>query len=216
MDISFYRRERFRAIVGVLFLCHHPLFNTASKICCLGATFSNFSAKGALHFQPGASPQEFCSREKESAESASQQPLLLPFVGSALSALVGFLGRMSGALPQAMMITTPLALHRYRHSGFASLAASPYDACVLELEVYAAGVRDLNKILELDIELGPIAGLHYKVDRNHDIVYMELETPTVTFREIRSMFRKLGLEPKFVGAIPPELRPKTKTQLLDA
>jgi len=86
---------------------------------------------------------------------------------------------------------------------------------VLELEVYAAGVRELNKILELDIELGPIAGLHYKVDRNHDVVYMELEAATVTFREIRSIFRKLGLDPKFVGAIPAELRPKTRTQLLE-
>ena len=100
--------------------------------------------------------------------------------------------------------------------GFASLAASSYHERVLELEVYAAGVRDLNKILELDIELEAIAGLHYKVDRNHDIVYMELEAPTVTFREIRSIFRKLGLDPKFVGAIPAELRPKTKTQLLGA
>jgi hypothetical protein len=87
---------------------------------------------------------------------------------------------------------------------------------VLELEVYAAGVRDLNKILELDIELGAITGLRYKVDRNHDIVYMELEEPIVTFREIRSIFRNLELEPKFVGAIPAEMRPKTKTQLLDA
>ncbi|HZE56903.1 MAG TPA: hypothetical protein VE031_03530 [Chthoniobacterales bacterium] len=86
---------------------------------------------------------------------------------------------------------------------------------MLELEVYAAGVRELNKILELDIELGPIGGLHYKVDRNHDIVYMELEVATVTFREIRSIFRKLGLDPKFVGAIPAELRPKTRTQLLE-
>ena len=54
---------------------------------------------------------------------------------------------------------------------FASLAASFYDGGVLELEVYAAGVRDLNKILELD--------------------------------------------PKFGGAIPAELWPKTKTQLLE-
>jgi len=45
---------------------------------------------------------------------------------------------------------------------------------------------------------------------------MELDGPTVTFREIRATFRKLGLEPKFVGAIPPELRPKTKTQPLHA
>ena len=100
-------------------------------------------------------------------------------------------------------------------SDFATAPPSFYDAAVLELEVYAAGVRDLNKILELDIELEAIPGLHYKVDRNHDIVYMELETPTVTFREIRSIFRKLGLDPKFVGAIPAELRPKTKTQLLE-
>lgn len=87
---------------------------------------------------------------------------------------------------------------------------------MFELEVYATGVRDLNKILELDHEIEAVPGLRYKVDRNHDIIYMELEAPTVTFREIRSMFRKLGLEPKFVGAIPPELRPKTKTQLLGA
>ncbi len=85
---------------------------------------------------------------------------------------------------------------------------------MLELEVYAAGVRDLNKILELDHELETVAGLRYKVDRNHDLVYLELEEPTVTFRDIRASFRKLGLEPRFVGSIPSELRPKTKTQLL--
>lgn len=85
---------------------------------------------------------------------------------------------------------------------------------MLELEVYAAGVRDLNKILELDHELEAVAGLRYKVDSNHDLVYLELDGPTVTYRDIRSMFRKLGLEPRFVGAIPQELRAKTKTQLL--
>lgn len=87
---------------------------------------------------------------------------------------------------------------------------------MFELEVYAAGVRDLNKILELEHQLAVVAGLRYKVDRNHDLVYMELEEPTITFREIRAIFRKLGLEPRFIGAIPPELRPKTKTQPLIA
>jgi hypothetical protein len=86
---------------------------------------------------------------------------------------------------------------------------------MIELEVYAAGVRDLNKILELDHELETIAGLRYKVDSNHDLVYLEIdEDPSVTFREIRGIFRKLGLDPRFVGAIPPELRPRSKTQLL--
>ena len=85
---------------------------------------------------------------------------------------------------------------------------------MLDLEVYAAGVRDLNKILELDHELEAVAGLRYKVDRNHDLVYLELDEPTITLREIRGIFRKLGLDPRFVGAIPGELRPKSKTQLL--
>src|SRR2546423_15578690 len=47
---------------------------------------------------------------------------------------------------------------------FASWPASPYHSSVLELEVYATGVRALNKILEP----GPIAGLHYRVNRNHE------------------------------------------------
>lgn len=87
---------------------------------------------------------------------------------------------------------------------------------MLELEVYAAGVRDLNKILELDQELAPIAGLRYKVDSNHDLVYLELDGPTVSYRDIRAIFRKLGLDPRFVGAIPSALRPKVETQVLTA
>jgi len=85
---------------------------------------------------------------------------------------------------------------------------------MIELEIYAAGVRELARILELEHELEALHGVRYKVDTNHDIVYLELDEPTVTFREIRSIFVKLGFEPKFVGAIPAELRPKTKTQLL--
>lgn len=85
---------------------------------------------------------------------------------------------------------------------------------MIELEVYAAGVRDLKKILELDHELETVAGLRYKIDSNHDLVYLELEEPTITLREIRAMFRKLELDPRFVGAVPSELRPRTKTQPL--
>ena len=45
---------------------------------------------------------------------------------------------------------------------------------MLELEVYAAGLDDLDKILELDHQLAAIPGLRYKVDRNHNLVYLEL------------------------------------------
>ena len=78
---------------------------------------------------------------------------------------------------------------------------------MLELEVYAAGLGELDKILELDHQLSAIPGLRYKVDRNHNLVYLELNQPTITFR-------KLALDPHFIGAIPAELRPKTKTQPL--
>src|SRR5437016_1525846 len=60
-----------------------------------------------------------------------------------------------------------------------------YLRLMIELEVYAAGVRDLNKILELDHQLEAVPGLRYKVDSNHDIVYLELDEPTITFRELR-------------------------------
>ena len=46
---------------------------------------------------------------------------------------------------------------------------------MIELEVYAAGLRNIDKILELDHLLETIPGLRYKVDRNHDLVYLEME-----------------------------------------
>jgi hypothetical protein len=85
---------------------------------------------------------------------------------------------------------------------------------MIELEVYAAGVRELAKILELEHELEAMPGVRYKVDTNHDIVYLEMDEPLYTFRQIRSAFVKLGFDPKFVGAIPPELRSRNKTEPL--
>jgi hypothetical protein len=85
---------------------------------------------------------------------------------------------------------------------------------MIELEAYALGVRKLEKILELDHELEAVPSLRYKVDSNHDIVYMEFDEPTLTIQEIRQVFRKLQLEPKIVGTIPPELNPRNKTQPL--
>ena len=84
---------------------------------------------------------------------------------------------------------------------------------MIELEVYAAGIRNLEKILELDHELETIPGLHYKVDSNHDIINLEFEQPVVSLQELKGIFAKLGLDAKFVGTIPPELNPKkTRTQ----
>ncbi len=83
---------------------------------------------------------------------------------------------------------------------------------MIELEVYAAGIRNLEKILELDHEFEAVPGLRYKVDSNHDIVYLDFEEPTMTIQEVRSVFRKIGLEPRIVGQVPSALNPKAKTQ----
>ena len=68
--------------------------------------------------------------------------------------------------------------------------------------------------LSVATQLVEIAGLRYKVDTNHDIVYLEFDEPTLSVREIRAIFLKLGLEPLFIGAIPPELQSRTKTKRL--
>ncbi len=86
---------------------------------------------------------------------------------------------------------------------------------MIEVEVYAAGVSNLEKILELDRELEAVPGLRYKVDSNHNIVYLDFEEPTLSIQQIRAIFRKIGLEPRVVGAVPTELNPKSKTQPID-
>lgn len=85
---------------------------------------------------------------------------------------------------------------------------------MLELEVYAAGLGELDKILKLDHQLSAHFRAGYKVDRKYNLVYLELNQPIITFREIRGIFRKLALDPHFIGPIPAELRPRTKTQPL--
>jgi hypothetical protein len=85
---------------------------------------------------------------------------------------------------------------------------------MIELEVYAAGLRNLDTVMELDHQLATLPSVRYKVDGNHDLVYLELEEPGITLRELRAMFRKIGLEPRFIGAVPDELRDRTKTEPL--
>ena len=87
---------------------------------------------------------------------------------------------------------------------------------MFEVEIYARGLREVNKILELDRQLVEITGLRYKVDTNHDIIYLEFDEPTLSVREIRAIFASLGLQPLFIGAIPSELQSRTKTERLKA
>ena len=86
---------------------------------------------------------------------------------------------------------------------------------MIEIEIYAAGVRNLEKILELDHELEAVPGLRYKVDSNHDIVYLDFDEPTLRIQEIRAIFRKIpGSTREWWRPVPEELNPTSKTQAL--
>ncbi len=87
---------------------------------------------------------------------------------------------------------------------------------MIEIEVYAAGLRNPEKMMGLALELDVLPGLRYKVDTNHDIVYMEFSDQLPSLHNLQSMFRKVGLEAKWVGQIPPEVSSKKKTQRLSA
>jgi hypothetical protein len=88
-------------------------------------------------------------------------------------------------------------------------------ARMIELEVYAAGVRNPEKMMALALELDVISGLRYKVDTNHDIIYMEFVGQAPTLSTLKSLFIKTGLEAKFVGQLPPEISSKKSTQRIE-
>jgi hypothetical protein len=81
-----------------------------------------------------------------------------------------------------------------------------------ELEIYAAGVRQPEKMLGLALELDVIPNLCYKVDTNHDIVYMEFGVGVPSAGKLESIFTKLGLKALFVGQLPPEVNSLKRTQ----
>lgn len=85
---------------------------------------------------------------------------------------------------------------------------------MVEIEVYAKGLRTPDKLLGLDLELGAIPGLRYKVDSLHDIIFLESDDPAISLEEIRSLFRKLDLDARFVGQTHSVARNQSATQVI--
>ena len=83
---------------------------------------------------------------------------------------------------------------------------------MIEVEIYALGVRQPEKMLGLALELDVIPNLHYKVDTNHDIVYMEFGGEVPAIETLESFFRKIDLEPRLVGQLPQQGNSAKKTQ----
>ena len=76
---------------------------------------------------------------------------------------------------------------------------------MIELEIYAVGLRDSDYIQKLNHELEAFQGVRYQVDPNHDIVYFEMDEAAFTLNQVSNAFRRIGLNPRIVGQVPPEL-----------
>jgi hypothetical protein len=83
---------------------------------------------------------------------------------------------------------------------------------MVELEVYAAGLRSPDKMMGLALELDAIPELRYKVDTNHDIVYLEFGGEPLSLADITAIFNKLELKARFVGVMSPAIKKGKKTQ----
>lgn len=77
---------------------------------------------------------------------------------------------------------------------------------MIELEVYACGLRHDDHLLQLRSQMDVIPRVRYKIDANHDLVYFEIDDPKdITQRQITRLFEDIGLQPRFVGQVPSEL-----------
>lgn len=85
---------------------------------------------------------------------------------------------------------------------------------MVELQIYAAGVRAPDKLMGLDLELGAIPGLRYKVDTLHDIIFLESDDASISIEQMRSIFNKLDLRARFVGQTHSVARSQSATQLI--
>ncbi len=85
---------------------------------------------------------------------------------------------------------------------------------MIEIEVYAAGLRSPDKLMGLDLELGAIPGLRYKVDTLHDVMFLESDEVLPSLEEIRCIFSKLGLQARFVGQTQSANRSSKATRVI--
>lgn len=74
---------------------------------------------------------------------------------------------------------------------------------MIEIEVYAPGLRSESNLLELRGQMDLFQQVTYKVDANHDLVYFEVKDPkAITMQQVMECFTNIGLEPRLVGQAP--------------
>jgi len=78
---------------------------------------------------------------------------------------------------------------------------------MIELEVYAKGLRNSHYLMELRSHMDLLPKVRYKIDSKHDLVYFEVDDPReVSLQDFHAIFTNIGLVPRFVGQLPEELR----------
>lgn len=86
---------------------------------------------------------------------------------------------------------------------------------MIELEVYAKGLRANHYLMELRSQMDLLPKVRYKIDERHDLVYFEIDDPQeVSLKQIDNLFGNIGLRPRFVGQIPDTLRASDQTARL--
>ena len=86
---------------------------------------------------------------------------------------------------------------------------------MIELEVYARGLRKEQHIMELTNQMAMLPRVRYKIDVHHDLVYFEIDDPKeISLRHLNDLFTHIGLIPRFVGQIPDNLRRGDETTRL--
>lgn len=77
---------------------------------------------------------------------------------------------------------------------------------MIEVLVYVPGLRAEEKLMQFHHQTDMLAA-RCKVDAAHDMVYFEIDDPAkVTLKQFTELFENIGLVPRLVGTVPPELR----------
>ncbi|MCX6852750.1 hypothetical protein [Prosthecobacter sp.] len=85
---------------------------------------------------------------------------------------------------------------------------------MIEVEIYAPGLRSESTVMQLRNQMDHFPKVRYKVDARHDLVYFEIDKPgDINQMEIHQIFDAIDLQPRFVGQIPEELRTGQTTRL---
>jgi hypothetical protein len=87
---------------------------------------------------------------------------------------------------------------------------------MIEVEVYARGLRSEENLLQLRQQMDLLPKVRYKIDSAHDIVYFEMDDPAhASQQQLDDVFVAIGLSPRFVGELPKDLKRGDQTSRLE-